>query len=119
MVSPDVAQYHLHPYAIIVLPIPLAILSSIAISIRIWIRCCLARSFGRDDVCLIIAHVRDSLCIEGDPQSTDSSFQICFLAACGVFIAIGVTENNEGLEPIVKLAEVYQSSFPFDFLLQI
>ncbi|KAI4738019.1 hypothetical protein E4T50_11510 [Aureobasidium sp. EXF-12298] len=87
MVSPDVAQYHLHPYAIIVLPIPLAILSSIAISIRIWIRCCLARSFGRDDVCLIVAH-------------------ICFLAACGVFIAIGVTENNEGLEPIVKLAEL-------------
>jgi hypothetical protein len=116
MVSPDVAQYHLHPYAIIVLPIPLAILSSIAISIRIWIRCCLARSFGRDDVCLIVAHVRNSLCAE--IQSTNSSFQICFLAACGVFIAIGVTENNEGLEPIVKLAEVYQSSFPFYFLAQ-
>lgn len=58
MVSPDVAQYNLHPWAIIVLPIPLAVLSTIAISIRIWIRCVLARSFGRDDVCLIIAHVR-------------------------------------------------------------
>ncbi|KAI5202292.1 hypothetical protein E4T39_04756 [Aureobasidium subglaciale] len=87
MVSPDVAKYNLHPYAIIVLPIPLAILSSIAISIRIWIRCFLARAFGRDDVCLIIAH-------------------ICFLAACGVFIAIGVTENYEGLAPLVKLAEL-------------
>ncbi|KEQ92200.1 hypothetical protein AUEXF2481DRAFT_32403 [Aureobasidium subglaciale EXF-2481] len=87
MVSPDVATYNLHPYAIIVLPIPLAILSSIAISIRIWIRCFMARSFGRDDVCLIIAH-------------------ICFLAACGVFIGIGVTEYYEGLAPIVKLAEL-------------
>jgi hypothetical protein len=108
MVSPDVAKYGLHPYAIIVLPIPLAILSSIAISVRIWVRCCLARSFGRDDVCLIIAHVRSSLC--AGRTSTDSTLQICFLAACGVFIAIGVTEYNQGLEPIVTLAEVCQTS---------
>jgi hypothetical protein len=108
MVSPDVAKYGLHPYAIIVLPIPLAVLSSIAISIRIWVRCCLARSFGRDDVCLIIAHVSNSLCAGG--YSTDSIIQICFLAACGVFIAIGVTEYNQGLEPIVTLAEVCHAS---------
>ncbi|KAG9657704.1 hypothetical protein KCU98_g2736, partial [Aureobasidium melanogenum] len=87
MVSPDVATYNLHPIAIIVLPIPLAVLSSIALSIRLWIRCCLVRSFGRDDVFLILAH-------------------ICFLAACGIFIAIGVTEYNQGLESIVKLAEL-------------
>jgi hypothetical protein len=61
---------------------------------------------------LIIAHVRDSPYIEGNPQSTNLILQICFLAACGVFIAIGVTENNEGLEPIVKLAEVWQTTFP-------
>lgn len=112
MVSPDVAQYNLHPYAIIVLPIPLAVLSSIAISIRIWIRCCLARSFGRDDICLILAHVRNSLCT-GCSQPADFILQICFLAACGVFIAIGVTEYNQGLEPIVKLAEVKRTSLSF------
>lgn len=61
MVSPDVAEYNLHPIAIIVLPIPLAVLSSIAISIRLWIRCCLVRSFGRDDVFLILAHVRKGI----------------------------------------------------------
>ncbi|KEQ62366.1 uncharacterized protein M437DRAFT_33752, partial [Aureobasidium melanogenum CBS 110374] len=77
---------------IIVMPIPLAILASIALSIRLWVRCCLVRSFGRDDVFLILAH-------------------ICFLAACGIFIAIGVTEWTQGLEPIVKLAEVNQSLF--------
>lgn len=58
MVSPDVAKYNLHPIAIIVVPIPLVILSSIAISLRLWVRCCLVRSFGRDDVFLILAHVR-------------------------------------------------------------
>lgn len=72
MMSPDVALYNLHPYAIIVLPIPLAVLSSIAISIRMWIRCCLARSFGRDDICLIIAHVSSPL-HAGNTQSTDPS----------------------------------------------
>ncbi|KAG9687580.1 hypothetical protein KCU76_g10223, partial [Aureobasidium melanogenum] len=87
MVSPDVAEYNLHPMAIIVMPIPLAILASIALSIWLWVRCCLVRSFGRDDVFLILAH-------------------ICFLAACGIFIAIGVTEWTQGLEPIVKLAEL-------------
>ncbi|KAG9944266.1 hypothetical protein KCU85_g8058, partial [Aureobasidium melanogenum] len=34
------------------------------------------------------------------------SLQICFLAACGIFMAIGVTEWTQGLEPIVKLAEL-------------
>ncbi|KAH0404223.1 hypothetical protein KCU89_g1346, partial [Aureobasidium melanogenum] len=87
MVSPDVAEYNLHPIAIIVLPIPLAALSSIAISIRLWIRCYLVRSFGRDDVFLILAH-------------------IWFLAACGIFMAIGVTEYNQGLKSVVKLAEL-------------
>lgn len=108
MVSPDVAEYNLHPYAIIVLPIPLAVLSSIAISIRIWIRCRLARAFGRDDVCLILSHVRNLPSSAEDelPSPLTQFLQIFFLAACGIFMAIGVTEYNQGLEPVIKLAEV-------------
>lgn len=70
MVSPDVAKYDLHPFAIIVLPIPLMILSSIAISIRIWIRSSLIRSFGRDDVLLILAHVRKAALAESQVPLT-------------------------------------------------
>ena len=61
MVSPDVARYHLHPVAIIVLPIPLVILSTIAISLRLWVRTRVVRAFGRDDTFLVIAHVSANL----------------------------------------------------------
>lgn len=107
MVSPDVAKYNLHPIAIIVMPIPLAILASIALSIRLWVRCCLVRSFGRDDVFLILAYVRRATLAESKSSLTNYR-QICFLAACGIFIAIGATEWTQGLGPIVKLAEVNQ-----------
>jgi len=39
-------------------------------------------------------------------MATLTTIQICFLAACAVFIAIGVTEYVEGLDPLAKLAEV-------------
>lgn len=80
MVSPDVAEYNLHPMAIIVMPIPLAILASIALSIRLWVRCCLVRSFGRDDVFLILAHVRRTIRLES--QSHSDSFSADLLSRC-------------------------------------
>ena len=39
-------------------------------------------------------------------MATLTTSQVWFLAACAVFIAIGVTESMEGLVPLVKLAEV-------------
>jgi hypothetical protein len=39
-------------------------------------------------------------------HSNPDSLQIWFLAACGIFMAIGVTEYNQGLKSVVKLAEV-------------
>ena len=101
---PNAMQTNLHPQAIIVLPIPLAISSTIAISLRIWIRRFLTRSFGRDDICLMISHVKHILPYRIWAMLMES--QVWFLAACAVFIAIGVTEYAEGLAPLLKLAEV-------------
>ena len=117
MVSPDVAKYNLHPYGIVVLPTPLAVLATIAISVRIWIRCFFTRSFGRDDVCLILAYVSAScsfLWWLRQKHQLISRIQICFLAACGDFIAIGITECQSGLDSIVRLAEVShtQTAYP-------
>jgi len=120
MVSPDTTQYDLHPQAIITLPIPLAILSTIAISLRIWIRCFLTRSFGRDDICLLISHVKYILTYR--IWATLTNVQIWFLAACAVFIAIGLTEYTSGLASLVKLAEVcaiFQSCYTMKLTLRL
>jgi len=61
MNSSDATGRALHPQVIIVLPIPLAILSTIAVLLRVWVRCFLTRAFGRDDICLLISHVRLAL----------------------------------------------------------
>lgn len=59
MVNPDVAQYGLDPWGLMIIPIPFMVLATIALSLRIFVRLAFTRAFWWDDWLLVGSYVSD------------------------------------------------------------
>lgn len=57
MESPEVKEYGLKPLAILIVPAPFLLLSTIALSLRLYVRGFMIKAFGWDDILLCVAYV--------------------------------------------------------------